>query len=122
MDKKNLKMLLGNLLVVVFLLLSVSGNHCIVSAQEIKLPPIEKTTLDNGLKLIVIEHHELPVVAFRLVFKTGSAFDPSGKAGLADLTAGLLRKGTKSRTATQIAEEIDLVGGSLGAGSGRDAT
>jgi len=122
MDKKNLKTLLGSLLVVVFLLLSVSGNHCIVSAQEIKLPPIQKTTLDNGLKLIVIEHHELPVVAFRLVFKTGSAFDPSGKAGLADLTAGLLRKGTKSRTATQIAEEIDLVGGSLGAGSGRDAT
>ncbi len=91
-------------------------------AQEIKLPPIERTTLDNGLKLIIIEHHELPVVAFRLILKSGSACDPQDKSGLADLTAGLLRKGTKTRTATQIAEEIDFVGGSLGAGSGRDAT
>jgi zinc protease len=122
MNKKNPKTLLASLLLPVFLLLSVSGSHSIVLAQEIELPPIEKTTLDNGLKVIVIQHHELPVVAFRLVLKSGAAFDPSGKAGLADLTAGLLRKGTKTRTATQIAEQIDFVGGSLGAGSGRDAT
>lgn len=122
MGKDNPKTLLASLMLFVFLLLSVSGSHSIVSAQEIRLPPIEKTTLANGLKVIVIEHHELPVVAFRMVFKTGSAGDPTGKAGLADLTAGLLRKGTESRTATQIAEQIDFVGGGLGAGSGRDAT
>jgi zinc protease len=122
MNEKNPKTLLASLLLPVFLLLSVSGIHSSVLAQEIELPPIEKTTLDNGLKVIVIEHHELPEVAFRMVFKTGSAGDPSGKAGLADLTAGLLRKGTKTKTATQIAEEIDFVGGSLGAGSDRDAT
>jgi zinc protease len=91
-------------------------------SEEIKLPPIKKTNLDNGLNLIVIEHHELPVVAFRMIIKSGSACDPADKAGLADLTAGLLRKGTQTRTATQIAEEIDFVGGSLGAGSGLDAT
>lgn len=113
---------LVSLFLLAFLVLLVSGALICASAQEIKLPPIKKTTLDNGLKLIVIEHHELPVVAFRLVLRSGSACDPAGKAGLADLTAGLLRKGTKSRTATQISEEIDFVGGSLGAGSGRDAT
>jgi zinc protease len=90
--------------------------------QEIKLPPIQKVGLANGLTVIVIEHHELPVVAFRLVLKSGSASDPEGKGGTADLTAGLLRKGTKTRSATQIAEEIDFVGGRLGAGSGLDAT
>lgn len=122
MKMKNFRPKLVCFLIFSFLLFLVSGSLITATAQEIKLPPIKKTTLDNGLKLIVIEHHELPVVAFRLVLKSGSAYDPTGKAGLANLTAGLLRKGTKTRSATQIAEEIDFVGGSLGAGSGLDAT
>jgi zinc protease len=105
-----------------FLLCLIIGSTITATAQEIKLPPIQRTTLDNGLKLIVIEHHELPVVAFHVVLNSGSALDPPPKAGLADLTAGLLRKGTTTRSATQIAQEIDFVGGGLGAGSGLDAT
>jgi zinc protease len=122
MDARNFKSFIVSFLSLSLLLLLVSGCLVTVNAQEIKLPPIKKTTLDNGLKVIVIEHHELPVVAFRLVLRSGSTYDPSEKAGLANLTAGLLSKGTKARTATQIAEEIDFVGGGLGAGSGFDAT
>jgi zinc protease len=122
MDAKNFKSFIISFLPLSFLLLWLSGCIIAVNAQEIELPPIEKNTLDNGLKVIVIEHHELPVVAFRLFLKSGSTYDPPGKAGLANLTAGLLRKGTRTKTATQIAEEIDFVGGSLGAGSGFDAT
>jgi zinc protease len=122
MKLKNIKIILADLLIVSFLIFSISGSLVTATAQEIKLPSIQKTTLDNGLKVIVIEQHELPIVAFRLVLKSGSTYDPAGKAGLADLTAGLLRKGTKTRNATQIAEEIDFVGGSLGAGADRDAT
>lgn len=122
MRKRSLNKVLLNTVIITFLLLLTSSSFTNAFAQEIRLPEIKKETLDNGLKVIVIEHQELPVVAFRLVLKSGSAFDPQGKAGLANLTAGLLRKGTKTKGATQIAEEIDFVGGTLGAGADWDAT
>jgi len=122
MRNNSCKVVLLNAIIIPFLLFLTSANFTDAFAQEIKLPEIKKETLDNGLKVIVIEHHELPVVAFRLVLKSGSAYDPAGKEGLANLTAGLLRKGTKIKDATQIAEEIDFVGGTLGAGANWDAT
>lgn len=122
MQVKKSKSIGLNLFILFFLLFILGGSFAVANAQEIKLPPIKKTTLDNGLKVIVIEQHELPIVAFRLLLKSGSACDPEGKAGLANLTAGLLRQGTKTKTATEVAEAIDFVGGSLDAGSDRDAT
>ena len=92
------------------------------TTDEIALPKIESKVLDNGMKVMVIERHDLPIVAFRLILKTGAAYDPKEKAGLGNLTAGLLTKGTSSRTAPQIAGEIDFVGGGLGAGAGLDVT
>ena len=86
----------------------------------VKLPPIESRVLDNGLKIVTVEHHELPVVSFRLMVKSGSAQDPLGKAGVASITASLLTKGTKSRSATDIADEIDFVGGNLNSSSDWD--
>lgn len=88
----------------------------------IMLPTMSDKTLDNGLKVIVVENHEQPVVSMRLLIKAGSASDGTGKAGLADLTAGLLRKGTATRDATKISEEIDFVGGNLVAWADLDAT
>jgi zinc protease len=122
MRKNGLKTVLLSAVIIPCLLFLTWTDVSDVFAQEMKLPEIKKESLDNGLKVIVIEHHELPVVAFRLVFKSGSAYDPPGKAGLANFTAGLLRKGTKTKDATQIAEEIDFLGGALGAGANWDAT
>jgi zinc protease len=78
--------------------------------------------LDNGLKVIVYEDHELPVVSFALMIRAGSIRDPAGKEGLAGFTAGTLTKGTTSRSAIDIAETIDFVGGSLSASAGYDAS
>ncbi len=88
---------------------------------EVKLPPITEDTLSNGLVVVAIENHELPTISMRMVVRSGSSYDPQGRGGLADFTAGLLRQGTKSKSAIQIAEAIDFVGGSLGAGADRDA-
>ncbi len=67
----------------------------------------------NGLTLLVLEQHALPIVQVHALIKTGSAQDPKGQAGLANLVALMLDEGTRSRSAQQIAEEIDFVGGSL---------
>src|SRR5687767_14695862 len=91
-------------------------------ASAVTLPAPVRLTLPNGLTLLVIERHNLPVVSVRAVIRAGDALDPVGKAGLASLTADLLRRGTTTRSAPAIAEAIDFVGGSLSAGSGADST
>src|ERR1043166_1601228 len=78
--------------------------------------PVEQT-LPNGLRVIVIERHESPLVAAQVVIKNGGEVDPPELAGLADMTASLLTKGTQTRDATQIAEQIERLGGSLESGA-----
>src|SRR5262249_19577716 len=78
--------------------------------------------LPNGLTLLLMERHQLPLVSFQLIVKTGSVADPPGKEGLSSVTAELLRKGTKTRSADKISEELDFVGATFGAGSNPDYT
>jgi zinc protease len=79
-------------------------------------------TLPNGLRVIVIERHETPLITAQLLIKNGGEVDPSELAGLADMTADLLTKGTQSRDATKIAQEIESLGGSLEAGARWDSS
>jgi zinc protease len=83
--------------------------------------PVEQT-LPNGLRLIVIERHESPLVSAQVVIKNGGEVDPPELAGLADMTASLLTKGTQTRDATQIAEQIEKLGGSLESGARWDSS
>lgn len=92
------------------------------SAQTLKLPPHEKIVLKNGLTLLVMEKHGVPIVSFSAIVKTGSAADPVGQEGLATVTAGLLRKGTQKRTAQQFAGDLDFIGGSFDSGADSDYT
>ena len=79
--KKHRILILG--LALLFALVSMA------QAVEMKLPKIEKTTLDNGLDVYVIEQHEVPIVSMRLVIPGGSIYNDEETAGLANLTAGL---------------------------------
>ncbi len=86
------------------------------------LPPLTETALPNGLSVVTVERHDLPLVTVRLVIGTGSARDPLGKDGLAAFTADLLRRGTARRSADQIDDAIESVGGLLGVDAGLEAT
>jgi len=83
-------------------------------------PPFREAVLPNGLRLLVVERHEQPVVSLSLNFAAGTSVDPAGKEGLAEMVAGLLTKGAGKRTAEQVAEAIESAGGSLSAGAGSD--
>ncbi|HZE64921.1 MAG TPA: pitrilysin family protein, partial [Pyrinomonadaceae bacterium] len=83
--------------------------------------PVEKT-LANGLRVIVVERHGSPLVAAQLLVKNGAEVDPPELAGLSNMTADLLTKGTEKRSATQIAEAIEALGGSLDASARWDSS
>lgn len=84
-------------------------------------PAFQEATLANGLRLIVVENHRLPVVSLSLSFPAGTAVDPAGKEGLSEMVAGLLTKGAGDRSADAIAAAIEGVGGRFSASSGSDA-
>src|SRR3989441_1345680 len=91
-------------------------------SSEIRIPTPYQTRLANGLTLVIVEDKRLPLVSYRLAFRTGDAHDPLELPGLTDMMAGLLTEGTQSRTSRQIAEEVERMGATLPAGAGSDFT
>ena len=91
-------------------------------AREVKFPPFQVKTLSNGMQVITVAHHEQPAVTMRMLVRAGAAQDPEGKGGLAELVAKLLDQGTTTRSAQQVADQIDSIGGAMGTGSGTDLT
>ena len=92
------------------------------AADELSLPPFQRHQLPNGLTLILMEQHELPIVSFNFVLRAGSIIDPVGKEGVASLTARLLRQGTESRSADQISAQLDFIGAQFSVGAGLEST
>jgi predicted Zn-dependent peptidase len=90
------------------------------AAQTLHMPPHEKYVLKNGLTVLLLEKHGVPMINLYAIVKTGSAADPAGEDGLASITAGLLRKGTKTRTAQQFAANLDYIGGEFESEAGPD--
>ncbi len=92
------------------------------SAQTLRLPPHEKVVLKNGLTVLLLEKHGVPLVDISAIVKSGAAADPAGQEGLAMATAGLLRKGTTSRSAQQFSADLDFIGGTFDAEARPDFT
>jgi len=85
-------------------------------------PRFQRHALSNGLELLIVERHDLPIVTVDLIIKAGETSTPRGKEGLASIAASLIDEGTKTRDALQIAGELAEIGASLGASGELEST
>ncbi len=85
-------------------------------------PVTNEFKLANGLRVVVVEKHDLPLLTALLVAQGGGATDPADRAGVGNLTADLLTKGTKTRSATEIARQIETLGGSISSDASFDGS
>ena len=91
-----------------------------LATPTVVFPKYEIRKLANGLQVVLVSQNEQPAISVRLIIKAGAAQDPKDKYGVAMLTATLLDQGAGTRTAEQIADTIDFVGGVLNTGAGSD--
>lgn len=122
--------LLSSLLVSVAVPVAALGQGAIPQAtppppaapRSVTFPrPVERT-LSNGLRVVVVKLSNMPLATAQLIVKSGGEVDPTHLSGLADVTASLLTQGTSGRTATEIAQAIEALGGTLTSGAGWDAS
>ena len=108
------------------LLALIAGLACLLlpaaADAAFQVPKPVSRTLPNGLVVHVFEDHDLPTVYYRMLVRAGSLQDSPDKAGLANLTALVMRQGTQSRTAPELSQQIDFVGGQLYLQTDRDYT
>ena len=82
--------------------------------RDVEIPKVEKFTLSNGMRVYLLENHELPLISGRALVKAGNLLDPKEKTGLSDLTGGLIRSGgTKSKTQEQLNEALEGIAASV---------
>src|SRR5438477_31573 len=92
------------------------------ATPNVKLPAFERMTLSNGLKVVLAERHELPLVDFTMLVDAGTSADTSASMGTAAMTSSLLTSGTDKYNALQISDEIQRLGAELEAASGLDSS
>ncbi len=86
---------------------------------DIVVPEVERVTLSNGMRLFLLEDHELPLINISARIRTGSVYEPADKTGLASITGIVMRTGgTTSKTGDQIDEELEQIAASVETGIG----
>src|SRR5687768_5183540 len=85
-------------------------------------PHIARKTLDNGLRVLVAENHNAPLVSLRALVRSGADHDTAETAGLASITADMLDEGAGTRDAMQLAEDVGRLGAALGTAADWDAS
>ena len=95
-----------------------SGPPKLGPPPSLRLPPISHLALANGIKVLLLEKHSVPLVQVNLVIRAGALMDPEGKTGLASMTASMMTEGAGSRNSLEFADAIDFLGADISASSG----
>jgi zinc protease len=91
-----------------------------LAERPLQFPGFQEFTLDNGLRVLVVENAAQPIANLTLHVRAGESWTPARQAGLAGLTAEVLTRGTASRSANQISSLAEGMGGSISASAGAD--
>ncbi|MFH1716449.1 MAG: pitrilysin family protein, partial [Planctomycetota bacterium] len=90
--------------------------------RDIEVPEVKRVTLDNGMRLFLLEDHELPLVSVSVMIRAGSVYEPAEKVGLASITGMVMRTGgTATKTGDEIDEELESIAASVETGIGLDS-
>ncbi|HEX2165874.1 MAG TPA: pitrilysin family protein [Longimicrobiales bacterium] len=87
-------------------------------APDLVLPALQEFTLDNGLRVLLMEKHDVPLVQLNLLIGAGTARDDQGEPGVASMTAAMLDEGAAGRAALEIADAFEMLGARFGIGAG----
>ncbi len=115
-----------------FLILSIAGNLLLLLAQtpdrsklpelgpppSLKLPPMERFNLNNGLEVIFMAKHDVPLIQMIVMIHSGEAMVSRDKLGLATLTFDMMDEGAGERNTLQLADEIEFLGARIGVSAG----
>jgi len=99
-----------------------SGPPALGAPPRLTLPSVQKAVLSNGLRVLLLESHEVPLVQVNLVVLAGSAADPAGQFGLASITSSMLDEGAGERSALELADAVEFLGAELSTGGAFDAS
>ena len=84
-----------------------------VAPRALKLAPVHKSVLPNGLAVWIVEQHEVPLVQVNVIVRAGGAADPAGKYGVASMTANMLDEGAGGKSALELADAVEFLGAEL---------
>jgi len=99
-----------------------SKEPAVGKPMSLKLPPMQKATLSNGLKVVLAERHEAPVVNLQLLVDSGYASDAADMPGVASLALRMLEEGTSTRKSLEIGEDLERLGATFNAGANLDGS
>lgn len=97
-----------------------SKEPALGSAPSLQLPPMQRATLSNGLKVVLAERHGAPVVNFSLMVESGYSADPTDGQGTASFEQRMLEEGTPTRDSLKIGEELEALSANFNAGASVD--